>query len=81
MKLASLKKGGRDGTLIVVSRDLTRALEVPNSATTLQAALDDWDDIEPQLLAVAKSIEAGAVEGELAFDAADCASPLPRAYH
>jgi fumarylacetoacetate (FAA) hydrolase len=81
MKLASLKKGGRDGTLIVVSRDLSRALEVPQIATTLQAALDNWDDIEPQLLTVAKSIDDGAMEGEFAFDPAACAAPLPRAYH
>jgi len=81
MKLASLKKGGRDGTLIVVSRDLSRALEVPQIATTLQAALDNWGDIEPQLLTVANSIDDGAMKGEFAFDPAACAAPLPRAYH
>jgi fumarylacetoacetate (FAA) hydrolase len=42
MKLASLKAGGRDGTLVVVARDLSRAQEVPAIARTLQAALDDW---------------------------------------
>ena len=42
MKLASLKKGGRDGTLIVVSRDLSSAVPVPAIAETMQAALDRW---------------------------------------
>ena len=43
MKLATLRRGGRDGRLVVVSRDLTRCLLVPGIAPTLQAALDDWD--------------------------------------
>ena len=44
MKLASLKEGGRDGTLIVVSRDLQRAVRVPAIAATLQRALEEWQD-------------------------------------
>ena len=81
MKLASLKAGGRDGTLIVVSRDLRRAVRVPEIATTLQAALDDWDIASEALHNVAASLEAGPVEGEFAFDPAVVSSPLPRAYH
>jgi fumarylacetoacetate (FAA) hydrolase len=42
MKLASLREGGRDGTLIVVSRDLARAVRADDIAPTLQSALDDW---------------------------------------
>jgi fumarylacetoacetate (FAA) hydrolase len=76
MKLASLKHG-RDGQLVVVSRDLTRMLPVPDIASTLQAALDDWDALAPRLLERAAAVEAG--EGT-AFDPAHCASPLPRAY-
>jgi fumarylacetoacetate (FAA) hydrolase len=41
MKLASLK-AGRDGALVVVSRDLKRAAGVGHIAATMQAALDDW---------------------------------------
>ncbi len=40
MKLASLK-GGRDGRLVVVSRDLTRAAAAAAVAPTLREALDD----------------------------------------
>jgi len=76
MKLASLKHG-RDGRLVVVSRDLSRYLPVPDIAPTLQAALDDWDALAPRLLERAAAVEAG--EGT-AFDPAQCASPLPRAY-
>ncbi len=77
MKLASLKRGGRDGTLVVVSKDLSRAIEAAGIAPTLQAALDDWAAIEPQLRALAEKLEAG---GGAAFDPAACAAPLPRAY-
>ena len=74
MKLASLK-GGRDGRLVVVSKDLTRCLagEYP----TLQSALDDWSNARHALEALAAKVEAG--EGST-FDQADCESPLPRAY-
>lgn len=81
MKLASLSAGGRDGALIVVSRDLTRGVAVPDIAGTLQEALDRWDNISPRLLKVAESLESGAVGGEFDFNTADCSAPLPRAYH
>lgn len=81
MKLGTLKEGGRDGTLIVVSKDLSRAVRAPEIATTLQAALDDWDTTSAPLRDVAERLEAGPVDGEFAFDPGDVSSPLPRAYH
>lgn len=81
MKLGTLKKGGRDGTLIVVSRDLSRAVPVPDIAATLQAALDNWDRASAALVDVAASLEAGPVDAEFEFDPAAVSSPLPRAYH
>ena len=81
MKLGTLKEGGRDGTLIVVSRDLKKAVRVPDIAGTLQAALDNWDTASAALGDVAASLEAGAVDGEFAFEPGDVCSPLPRAYH
>ena len=81
MKLGTLKSGGRDGTLIVVSRDLSRAVQVGDIAATLQAALDDWESTSTALQGVAANLEAGPVDGEFAFDPDAAASPLPRAYH
>ncbi|WP_431862199.1 fumarylacetoacetate hydrolase family protein [Azospirillum sp.] len=80
MKLASLKAGGRDGTLVVVTRDLTRAVAVPEIAETLQSALDRWEETEPALRIIAERLEAGHEEGAVPFDPARCAAPLPRAY-
>ncbi|HYF87751.1 fumarylacetoacetate hydrolase family protein [Azospirillum sp.] len=79
MKLASLKTGGRDGTLVVVSRDLTRATPVPEIARTLQAALDDWTALAPKLEEAYRALNADAAAGQ-PFDPAGAASPLPRAY-
>jgi fumarylacetoacetate (FAA) hydrolase len=80
MKLASLKSG-RDGKLVVVSRDLQRALAADSVAPTLQAAMDDWASCEPQLLALFDALQAGPVEGEFPFEPAQAAAPLPRCYH
>ncbi len=78
MKLASLKQG-RDGKLVVVSRDLSRAAEAGDHAATMQIALDDWVHAAPKLAALAAKLEAGTVAG-FEFRAQDCAAPLPRAY-
>ncbi len=80
MKFATLKQGGRDGTLVVVSRDLTRCVAVPAIARTLQAALDDWERCAPALQAISDALNASTQEGSQPFDASACHSPLPRAY-
>ncbi len=80
MKLATLKTGGRDGTLVVVNRALTHYRAVPAIARSLQAALDDWADCEPQLRQVYEALNSGAFTEPDVFDPAACHSPLPRAY-
>jgi len=85
MKLASLKDGGRDGTLIVVSRDLSKAVRVTDAARTLQAALEDWNNAAPRLNRVYELLNestAETINGEdvFALDPALLAAPLPRAY-
>ena len=63
MKLGSLKEGGRDGTLVVVSRDLKRAVKASGIATTMQAALDDWSRAAPRLAALSEDLNAGRAQG------------------
>lgn len=79
MKLASLRSG-RDGKLVLVSKDLSRMLSVSDIAPTLQFALDNWAELEAPLRERYQALEQGDVSGE-PFNQADCASPLPRAYH
>jgi fumarylacetoacetate (FAA) hydrolase len=78
MKLASLKQG-RDGRLVVVSRDLTSASDAFFIVPTLQAALDDWERFRPRLQDLSEQLEHGSVPS-FRFHENDCASPLPRAY-
>lgn len=78
MKLASLKHG-RDGRLVLVSNDLAWFTDAFLIAPTLQAALDDWDRVEPDLRALAESLEHGGVPRGR-FHEREAASPLPRAY-
>lgn len=80
MKLGSLKEGGRDGTLVVVSRDLARAVRATGIAPTLQRALEDWSNTAPRLVALAASLESGDADGVFDVDFSRFASPLPRAY-
>jgi fumarylacetoacetate (FAA) hydrolase len=78
MKLASLMHG-RDGRLVVVSDDLTRATDAFPVVATLQGALDDWGRCAPRLADLAEGLEHGSVPS-FRFHEHDCASPLPRAY-
>jgi len=80
MKLATLKHGGRDGTLAVVSRDLARCQTVADIAPTLQSALDDWEVAAPRLAAVYDALNHGAARHAEPFAPRACHSPLPRAY-
>ena len=63
MKLASLK-AGRDGRLVVVSRDLARCTPAEGIAPTLQAALESWSEAAPRLRRLAEDLETGRVEGQ-----------------
>lgn len=80
MKLGSLKEGGRDGTLVVVSRDLSRAVRATGIAATLQQALEDWAATAPRLNALSEDLNAGTAAGAFALDVHALAAPLPRAY-
>jgi fumarylacetoacetate (FAA) hydrolase len=68
MRLATLKNGTPDGQLVIVSPDASGCAAAP--VATLQTAMENWDDILPQLLAVT------------VFDQAleDVIAPLPRAW-
>ncbi|MEO6689019.1 MAG: fumarylacetoacetate hydrolase family protein [Dokdonella sp.] len=80
MKLGSLKEGGRDGTLIVVSRNLQRAVRATAIAPTLQRALEDWSNAAPRLNALSRALNEDRADGAFDLDDAVLAAPLPRAY-
>lgn len=80
MKLASLKAGGRDGTLIVVDRALANYVPAGEAAATMQAALDNWDTVAPRLNAIYTALNNGERSDAQALDFSALASPFPRAY-
>lgn len=84
MKLASLKGPTRDGTLLIVNRDLSRAVKAEGIAPTMQYALESWDAVEARLRDRAQSLEAGQERHALDFAQAlargEVDAPLPRAY-
>ncbi|MEK8080106.1 fumarylacetoacetate hydrolase family protein [Pseudomonas sp. XK-1] len=80
MKLATLNTGSRDGRLLLVSRDLSRALDAGHIAATLQLAIENWWSVEAELQALYRELNEGRAEGAFAFDPAAVMAPLPRAY-
>ena len=79
MKLATLNDGTRDGRLVVVSKDLTRCCAAGYIAPTMQAALDNWARVAPELEVLARDVEHETVPCER-FHERQAHSPLPRAY-
>ncbi|HVU02400.1 MAG TPA: fumarylacetoacetate hydrolase family protein [Polyangiaceae bacterium] len=79
MKLGTLRDGTRDGTLVVVSRAGDRYAPATAIARTLQAALDEWERLEPRLRELSAAVEQGSVE-TTAVDPSRFHAPLPRAY-
>ncbi|MGZ6016011.1 MAG: fumarylacetoacetate hydrolase family protein, partial [Phenylobacterium sp.] len=77
MKLATLRGGGPDGRLVVVSRDGLRCLPADQAAPTLQAALEDWNSVSARLKQLSEALESG--QGE-ALDTSLLAAPLPRSW-
>jgi len=78
MKLASLKQG-RDGKLVVVSTDLAWYADAGHIAPTLQAALDDWDNLSPRLENLSTDLDHEVIP-RFRFHEREAAAPLPRAY-
>ena len=79
MRLASLRSGGRDGRLMLVSRDRSRMVPA-EAAATLQTALESWPDSEPALRAQAEALESDGLPAAEAYEADRLAAPLPRAH-
>jgi fumarylacetoacetate (FAA) hydrolase len=79
MKLATLQGGSMDGMLLVVSKDLKRAVVAASVAPTLQQALESWPVSEPKLRALSAHLDGGNAAGAFALEMSQLAAPLPRA--
>ena len=81
MKLASIDNKTRDGQLVVVSTDLTKAIRVPEIALTMQEAIDNWTENEPKLKVVYENLNKNKSSDTFDFSSVKVLAPLPRAYH
>jgi fumarylacetoacetate (FAA) hydrolase len=80
VKLATRNAGGPDGELMIVSRDLSRAISARDSVPNLQGAMESWTEVLPRLEAAARRLEADGSEAGEAFDLYQCMAALPRAW-
>lgn len=80
MKLATTDNGTRDGLLVLVSRDHSRAVAATGISATLQDALERWSEVEAPLRALAEQLETGSASGAFDFVAGEALAPLPRAW-
>lgn len=81
MKLASIDNKTRDGQLIVVNKELTKAVRVPEIAETMQAAIDNWIDTESKLQRVYEDLNSDTLSNAFEFSSERVMAPIPRAYH
>ncbi|RJF95681.1 fumarylacetoacetate hydrolase family protein [Noviherbaspirillum saxi] len=80
MKLATLRSTSPDGRLIVVSRDLRKAVDAAAIAPSLRQAIEQWDLVAPALQALSDRLNTGDASGAFDFDTTACAAPLPRCF-
>ena len=81
MKLSSIDNNTRDGQLVVVNKDLTKAVSVPEIAGTMQLAMDNWSTTESKLQAIYEKLEANELGDTIDFSNTRVMAPIPRAYH
>lgn len=81
MKLASIDNQTRDGQLVVVNKELTKAVKVPEIAETMQSAIDNWSETQNKLQEVYEQLNAGKLKSAFDFSTVKVMAPIPRAYH
>lgn len=81
MKLASLKsKSSRDGELIVVSKDNSKAVKASTVAPSLREAIENWAERKPALEKIYADLNDGQAKGTFKLNPNDLHSPLPRSF-
>jgi fumarylacetoacetate (FAA) hydrolase len=81
MKLASIDNKTRDGQLVVVNKELTKAVKVSEIAETMQSAIDNWIDTESKLQSVYEDLNSNKLSNTFEFSSLRVLAPIPRAYH
>ena len=79
MKLGTLKSKSYDGTLVVVSKDNSKYVEVPEISPNFRSAIEDWANCKDRLSKIYDDLNAGKIEGK-PMDETLFHSPLPRTF-
>jgi fumarylacetoacetate (FAA) hydrolase len=81
VKLGTLKHSlKRDGELVVVSRDNTRAVRANSVSPNLREAVEHWATVRPQLEQLFNELEAGRRTDAFEVDEDEFHSPMPRSF-
>jgi fumarylacetoacetate (FAA) hydrolase len=80
MRLATVRDGSRDGSLVLVDAAGQYLVRAADIAPNLQWALDEWARCEPRLRERAARLELGHVSHRERLDPRVLTAPLPRAY-
>jgi len=80
VRLATLENGTLDGHLLLISRDHTHAVTTTGIVTTLQQALERWQEVEAPLRTLASALESGTAANVLDLATLRFMAPLPRAW-
>jgi naringenin degradation protein FdeI len=81
MKFATLRDGSADGCLLIVSRDLRRAVRADGLAPSLRIALETWSNVEGPLRELSAALDRGELGAAFDFPpAGQLCAPLPRAW-
>jgi fumarylacetoacetate (FAA) hydrolase len=78
MKFATLPNGTLDGRLVVVSKDLTKAVDATVIAPNLLSVVQNWQEKAADLQALYDLLNAGKVDFAFDFEPSACLAPLPR---
>ncbi|GGF85558.1 fumarylacetoacetate hydrolase family protein [Alteromonas lipolytica] len=80
MKFASEKSSSADGRLLLVAKDMSRAIAVPDIADTLQQALNNWAEAEPLLQARYAALNDGQLSDAQPLSSFNLDAPMPRSW-
>lgn len=78
MKFATLPNGTLDGRLVVVSKDLIKAVDATAIAPNLLSLVQNWQEKAAELQALYDLLNAGKADSTFDFDPSACLAPLPR---
>ena len=80
LRLATLRDGTRDGSLMLLNASRDRWVSAKAIAPCMQTLLDHWAERAPLMQSMQDELDRSGWSQAQPFDATQCMAPLPRAY-